>query len=78
MSSPDSEPAAPSPRTAVEPAERPTPTTSEPEPGSIRVAIDKVDQLVNLAGELAIAQSMVAQLVGTFTPGTNCPCCATP
>ncbi len=68
ISSPDSQPAAPSPSPAVEPAERPTPTTPEPEPGSIRVAIDKVDQLVNLAGELAIAQSMVAQLVGTFTP----------
>lgn len=69
LASPEnSKPAAASADTTVEPTERPPVTASELEPGSIRVATDKVDQLVNLAGELAITQSMVAQLVGTFTP----------
>ncbi len=68
VSSADSRPAAPSTSTAAERTERPPVTAAELEPGSIRVATDKVDQLVNLAGELAITQSMVAQLVGTFTP----------
>jgi len=34
---------------------------------SIRVAVDKVDRLMNLVGELVINQSMVAQLVHGFT-----------
>jgi two-component system chemotaxis sensor kinase CheA len=35
---------------------------------SIRVAIDKVDKLINLVGELVITQSIVAQAVTNFTP----------
>jgi two-component system chemotaxis sensor kinase CheA len=35
---------------------------------SIRVATDKVDKLINLVGELVIAQSMITQVVDEFTP----------
>ncbi len=35
--------------------------------GSIRVSLEKVDKLINLAGELAIANSMVVQLVSRFS-----------
>ncbi len=35
---------------------------------SIRVAIDKVDKLINLVGELVISQSMISQQVRSFTP----------
>lgn len=35
---------------------------------SIRVAVEKVDRLINLVGELVISQSMVAQTVSGFTP----------
>jgi len=68
LSSSGSLAAASSPGATVEPSEPAPVTAAEAEPGSIRVATDKVDQLVDLAGELAIAQSMVAQLVDTFTP----------
>jgi two-component system, chemotaxis family, sensor kinase CheA len=34
--------------------------------GSIRVAIDKVDKLINLVGELVITQSIVAQVVANY------------
>jgi len=35
--------------------------TSQPEAATIRVAINKVDQLINLVGELVITQAMLAQ-----------------
>jgi len=35
--------------------------TSQPEAATIRVAISKVDQLINLVGELVITQAMLAQ-----------------
>ena len=35
---------------------------------SIRVSIDKVDQLINLVGELVITQAMLAQTVSGFDP----------
>ena len=35
---------------------------------SIRVTTDKVDRLIDLVGELVIAQVMTAQMVDTFTP----------
>lgn len=38
---------------------------------SIRVAVEKVEQLVNLVGELVITQSMVAQRSGELDPGTH-------
>ncbi len=36
-------------------------TVSQPEAATIRVAISKVDQLINLVGELVITQAMLAQ-----------------
>jgi two-component system chemotaxis sensor kinase CheA len=39
-----------------------------PEASSIRVATDKVDKLVDLLGELVIAQAMVAQIIEHYTP----------
>jgi two-component system chemotaxis sensor kinase CheA len=38
---------------------------------SIRVNIDKVDQLINLVGELVITQAMLAQTVSTLDPVQN-------
>lgn len=35
---------------------------------SIRVATEKVDQIINLVGELVIAQSMTAEIVARFSP----------
>ena len=46
------EPAAPAPPRAA---------GSHAEPGTLRVAVDKVDQLINLVGELVITQSMLLQ-----------------
>ena len=37
------------------------PATAQPEAATIRVAINKVDQLINLVGELVITQAMLAQ-----------------
>ncbi len=39
--------------------------------GTIRVNVGKVDQILNLVGELVIIQSMLAQLVPTETPGAE-------
>jgi two-component system chemotaxis sensor kinase CheA len=35
---------------------------------SVRVAVDKIDQLVTLAGELAVAHSMASEVAGNFRP----------
>ena len=43
-------------------------TTAGGESGSIRVAIDKVDRLIDLVGELVIAHVMTAQMVEDFEP----------
>jgi len=68
------EPVAP---VAVAPvAAKPAPTVAEPpkprakasESTSIRVAVEKVDQLINLVGELVITQSMLAQRSGSLDP----------
>ncbi|ONN67423.1 chemotaxis protein CheA [Herbaspirillum sp. VT-16-41] len=39
-----------------------------PESSSIRVSIEKVDQLINLVGELVITQAMIEQRVGKLDP----------
>ncbi len=64
-------PAAPAPAAAraTAPPAAPAPRAPVPtETASIRVAIEKVDRLMNLVGELVINQSMVAQVVQDFTP----------
>ena len=43
-------------------------TTRSSESTSIRVAVDKVDQLINLVGELVITQSMLAQRSSELDP----------
>ncbi len=48
------------------------PTRAKPLPdaesNSVRVPIDKLDRLINLTGEVVIAQSIIAQLVNDLTP----------
>lgn len=41
---------------------------SSSESASIRVSVEKVDQLINVIGELVISQSMVADVVSNFSP----------
>ena len=56
----------------ITPALKPEVKKSAParssESGSIRVAVEKVDQLINLVGELVITQSMLAQRSGELDP----------
>ncbi|MCL6720202.1 chemotaxis protein CheA [Enterobacter ludwigii] len=49
--------------------EKPAPRSSEST--SIRVAVEKVDQLINLVGELVITQSMLAQRSNELDPVTH-------
>jgi two-component system chemotaxis sensor kinase CheA len=42
------------------------PSKSKPDAGSIRVGVDKVDNLINLVGELVITQSMLSELGNDF------------
>ncbi|WP_049200615.1 chemotaxis protein CheA [Serratia marcescens] len=53
---------------AAAPAEAPKARAKASESTSIRVAVEKVDQLINLVGELVITQSMLAQRSGTLDP----------
>jgi two-component system, chemotaxis family, sensor kinase CheA len=41
---------------------------AEGESNSVRVPIEKLDRLINLTGEVVIAQSMIAQLMSELTP----------
>ncbi|ENT2950053.1 chemotaxis protein CheA [Klebsiella aerogenes] len=54
---------------AAEPPKAPRAKASEST--SIRVAVEKVDQLINLVGELVITQSMLAQRSGNLDPVTH-------
>ncbi len=58
-------PAAPRPAAAA-PASPAAP--AEKEAGSIRVGVEKVDQVINLVGELVITQAMLAQTASTLDP----------
>ncbi len=49
-------------------AEREKPAARSSESTSIRVAVEKVDQLINLVGELVITQSMLAQRSNELDP----------
>lgn len=48
-----------------------TRTVVTPETSTIRVGINKVDQLINLVGELVITQAMLAQNARGLDPGLN-------
>ncbi len=56
-------------RSGAKPA--PSPVTAQPEAATIRVAINKVDQLINLVGELVITQAMLAQNSQALDPAVN-------
>nr|WP_233527554.1 chemotaxis protein CheA [Serratia sp. PAMC26656] len=60
------EPTVAKPTPAV--ADAPKPRAKASESTSIRVAVEKVDQLINLVGELVITQSMLAQRSGSLDP----------
>jgi len=49
----------------------PSPVAAQPEAATIRVAINKVDQLINLVGELVITQAMLAQNSQALDPAVN-------
>lgn len=62
-----------SPSAAAKPA-APRPAAAQmaqPEAATIRVAINKVDQLINLVGELVITQAMLAQNSRALDPAVN-------
>ena len=46
---------------AAKPVQAKAPSLAQPESATIRVAVNKVDQLINLVGELVITQAMLAQ-----------------
>lgn len=50
---------------------RPATRTQAAESNSIRVAVEKVDQIINLVGELIITQSMLSQLSTNLEPSAN-------
>jgi len=53
---------------AVKPPAAPSPGTGALESSTIRVPIEKVDQLINLVGELVITQAMLAQTGAGLDP----------
>ncbi|WP_277189333.1 chemotaxis protein CheA [Caballeronia sp. BR00000012568055] len=68
-----SEPAALPPKAAAADAEkkaRPQAAASA-EGSSIRVGVEKVDQLINLVGELVITQAMLAETTSAFDPALH-------
>ncbi|MFL9869459.1 chemotaxis protein CheA [Paraburkholderia fungorum] len=50
---------------------RPTAAAGGAEGSSIRVGVEKVDQLINLVGELVITQAMLAETTSTFDPALH-------
>jgi two-component system chemotaxis sensor kinase CheA len=50
---------------------RPAAAASTSEGGSIRVGVEKVDQLINLVGELVITQAMLAETSSAFDPALH-------
>ncbi len=53
------------------PERKPVVAQAKTESTSIRVAVEKVDQLINLVGELVITQSMLAQHSDTLEPSIH-------
>ncbi len=60
--------AAPAAVTVAAPAAAPATAAQAKESSSIRVDVDKVDQIINLVGELVITQSMLTQTAVTLDP----------
>ena len=59
------------PKEAAAPGRGEKPAARSSESTSIRVAVEKVDQLINLVGELVITQSMLAQRSNELDPVTH-------
>ncbi|MFM0130920.1 chemotaxis protein CheA [Paraburkholderia sediminicola] len=53
------------------PKARPAAAAGGAEGSSIRVGVEKVDQLINLVGELVITQAMLAETTSTFDPALH-------
>jgi two-component system chemotaxis sensor kinase CheA len=69
---PDAAPAAPSPSPSPSPAPpatvvAATHTGASQEPGSIRVGVEKLDELINIVGELVITHAMLSQISRSVT-----------
>jgi two-component system, chemotaxis family, sensor kinase CheA len=56
---------------AVAPRAAPRAATSSADSGTLRVSVDKVDQLINLVGELVITQAMLAQSSASLEPAAQ-------
>lgn len=66
---PKEAPAAPAPAAARAPrAAAPAAQHADKESTSIRVGVEKVDQIINLVGELVITQAMLSQTASTLDP----------
>ncbi|MDN7907692.1 chemotaxis protein CheA [Burkholderia diffusa] len=71
---PQAEPAAPAAHAAAhhdDKRPRPAAAASGAEGSSIRVGVEKVDQLINLVGELVITQAMLAETASAFDPALH-------
>jgi len=64
-------PAAGAPADPDRKAGRPAAAAANGEGSSIRVGVEKVDQLINLVGELVITQAMLAETTSTFDPALH-------
>ncbi|NHL64964.1 chemotaxis protein CheA [Burkholderia ambifaria] len=68
---PHAEPAAPVPAHHDDKRPRPAGAAAGAEGSSIRVGVEKVDQLINLVGELVITQAMLAETASAFDPALH-------
>ncbi|HLU14542.1 MAG TPA: chemotaxis protein CheW, partial [Burkholderiaceae bacterium] len=59
---------APAPAAAPKAADKPAKAAAPKESGTIRVGVEKVDQIINLVGELVITQAMLVQTASTLDP----------
>ncbi|WP_175765621.1 chemotaxis protein CheA [Burkholderia ambifaria] len=68
---PHAEPAAPAAAHHDDKRPRPAAAAAGAEGSSIRVGVEKVDQLINLVGELVITQAMLAETASAFDPALH-------
>jgi two-component system chemotaxis sensor kinase CheA len=64
-------PSAPAASGSEDKKARPAASAASGEGSSIRVGVEKVDQLINLVGELVITQAMLAETTSTFDPALH-------
>ncbi|WP_454005349.1 chemotaxis protein CheA [Alcaligenes sp. Marseille-Q7550] len=65
---PESAPAPAAAKPAAKPAANAAKPAAAKESGTIRVGVEKVDQIINLVGELVITQAMLVQTASTLDP----------